>query len=145
MGIMWLVILVLLILIEFATMGLTTVWFAGGALVAAVIAALNGPIWVQVAAFVVVSLLLLIFTRPIAVKYFNVDRTKTNTESLIGKQAIVTERIDNLKATGIAAINGQEWTARSASQDVDIEEGAVVIIKEIQGVKLIVEQIAVEA
>lgn len=145
MGIMWLVILVLLILIEFATMGLTTVWFAGGALVAAVIAALNGPIWAQVAAFVVVSLLLLIFTRPIAVKYFNVDRTKTNTESLIGKQAIVTERIDNLKATGIAAINGQEWTARSASQDVDIEEGAVVIIKEIQGVKLIVEQIAVEA
>ncbi|MBQ9122557.1 MAG: NfeD family protein [Lachnospiraceae bacterium] len=145
MGIMWLVILVLLILIEFATMGLTTVWFAGGALVAAVIAALNGPIWAQVAAFVVVSLLLLIFTRPIAVKYFNVDRTKTNTESLIGKQAIVTERIDNLKATGTATINGQEWTARSASQDVDIEEGAVVIIKEIQGVKLIVEQIAVEA
>lgn len=145
MGIMWLVILVLLILIEFATMGLTTVWFAGGALVAAVIAALNGPIWAQVVAFVVVSLLLLIFTRPIAVKYFNVDRTKTNTESLIGKQAIVTERIDNLKATGTAAINGQEWTARSASQDVDIEEGAVVIIKEIQGVKLIVEQIAVEA
>lgn len=145
MGIMWLVILVLLILIEFATMGLTTVWFAGGALVAAVIAALNGPIWAQVAAFVVVSLLLLIFTRPIAVKYFNVDRTKTNTESLIGKQAIVTERIDNLKATGTAAINGQEWTARSAFQDVDIEEGAVVIIKEIQGVKLIVEQIAVEA
>ena len=145
MGIFWLVILVLLALIEFATMGLTTIWFAGGALVAAVIAAFNGPIWLQVGAFIVVSLVLLIYTRPIAMKYFNVKRTKTNSESLIGKQAIVTERIDNLQGIGTVTVNGQEWTARSLQQDVDIEEGAVVEIREIQGVKLIVEQIAVEA
>lgn len=145
MGIMWLVLLVLLVLIELATMGLTTIWFAGGALVAAVIAVLNGPIYAQVAAFIVVSLLLLIFTRPIAVKYFNVERTKTNTDSLVGKEAIVTERIDNLKAQGTVAVNGVEWTARSADPDLDIEEGAVVEICEIQGVKLIVKQIATEA
>ena len=145
MGIAWLVILVLLVLIELATMGLTTVWFAGGALVAAVIAAFNGPLWAQIGAFIVVSLLLLVFTRPIAVKYFNVERTKTNSESLIGMQAIVTERIDNLKSTGTVVLNGQEWTARSFHQDVDIEEGVVVQIRDIQGVKLIVEQIAAEA
>lgn len=145
MGIAWLVILVLLVLIELATMGLTTVWFAGGALVAAVIAAFNGPLWAQIGAFIVVSLLLLVFTRPIAVKYFNVERTKTNSESLIGMQAIVTERIDNLKSTGTVVLNGQEWTARSPHQDMAIEEGVVVEVRDIQGVKLIVEQIAPEA
>lgn len=145
MGIVWLVILVLLVLIELATMGLTTVWFAGGALVAAVIAAFNGPLWAQVGAFIVVSLLLLIFTRPIAMKYFNVERIKTNSESLIGKQAIVTQRIDNLQGEGTVVINGQEWSARSIQPDVDIEEGAVVVVREIQGVKVIVEQTADEA
>ncbi len=145
MGIVWLVILVVLILIELATMGLTTVWFAGGALVAALIAVFNGPLWAQIGAFVVVSLLLLIFTRPIAMKYFNVDRTKTNTESLIGKQAIVTERIDNLKSQGSVIVNGLQWTARSLQHNQDIQEGAVVEIRDIQGVKLIVEPVAVEA
>lgn len=145
MGIVWLVILVLLVLIELATMGLTTVWFAGGALVAAVIAAFNGPLWAQVGAFIVVSLLLLIFTRPIAMKYFNVERTKTNSESLIGKQAIVTQRIDNLQGEGTVVINGQEWSARNIQPDVDIEECAVVVVREIQGVKVIVEQTADEA
>lgn len=145
MSVFWLVLLVVLVLIELATMGLTTVWFAGGALVAALIAVLNGPVYVQFAAFVVVSLLLLIFTRPIAMKYFNVERTKTNTESLIGMQAIVTQRIDNLKAQGSVAVNGLEWTARSLHQEQEIEEGAVVVIKDIQGVKLIVELAAIEA
>ena len=145
MGIVWLVILVLLVLIELATMGLTTVWFAGGALVAAVIAGLHGPLWAQVGAFIVVSLLLLIFTRPIAMKYFNVERTKTNSEGLIGKQAIVTQRIDNLQGEGTVVLNGQEWSARSAQPDVDIAEGAVVVVREIQGVKVIVEQTAEEA
>lgn len=145
MGIVWLVILVLLVIIELATMGLTTVWFAGGALVAAAIAAFNGPIWAQIAAFIVVSLLLLIFTRPIAIKYFNVERTKTNSESLIGAQAIVTKRIDNLMGEGTVVLNGQEWTARSLVSDVSIEEGAVVVVREIQGVKVIVEQTADEA
>ena len=144
MDIVWLIILVVLILIEFATLGLTTVWFAGGALIAAIIAAFNGPLWLQIVAFIVVSLLLLIYTRPIAMKYFNVKRTKTNSESLIGKQAIVTEKIDNLQGTGTVTVSGQEWTARSQDRS-DIEEGAVVQILEIQGVKLIVKQIAVEA
>jgi membrane protein implicated in regulation of membrane protease activity len=113
--------------------------------VAAVIAGFNGPLWAQVGAFIVVSLLLLIFTRPIAMKYFNVERTKTNSESLIGKQAIVTQRIDNLQGEGTVVINGQEWSARSIQPDMDIEEGAVVVVREIQGVKVIVEQTAEEA
>ena len=145
MGIVWLIILIALVVIELATMGLTTIWFAGGALVATAIAAFDGPLWAQIAAFIVVSLLLLIFTRPIAVKFFNGKRVKTNSESVVGARAIVTQRIDNLKGEGTVVLNGQEWTARSASSDVDIEEGAVVVVREIQGVKVIVEQTADEA
>lgn len=136
----WVVLLVAFVVIEVATMGLTTLWFAGGALVAAILAALNLPSYVQIAAFIVVSLVLIIFTRPIAVRYFNVDRVKTNAESIVGKKAIVTGKIDNLNTMGQVTVNGMEWTARSVSDDVTIEEGAVVYIVAISGVKLIVEE-----
>ena len=72
----WLAVLVVCVGIEIATMGLTTIWFAGGALVSAILAALNAPLWLQIVAFFVVSLILLYLTRPVAVKYFNKDRVK---------------------------------------------------------------------
>ena len=109
-------------------------------MVAAILAALNLPSYVQIAAFIVVSLVLIIFTRPVAVRYFNVDRVKTNAESIVGKKAIVTGEINNLKATGQVTVNGMEWTARSATDDVTIPEGTVVHIVAINGVKLIVEE-----
>lgn len=136
----WVVLLVAFVVIEVLTMGLTTLWFAGGALVAAVLAALNLPPYVQIAAFIVVSLVLIFFTRPIAVRYFNVDRVKTNAESIVGKKAIVTGTIDNLKATGQVTVNGMEWSARAVADDITIPEGAVVYIVAISGVKLIVEE-----
>jgi len=136
----WVVLLLLFVVIEVATMGLTTLWFAGGALVAAVLAALNLPSYVQIAAFIVVSLVLILFTRPIAVRYFNGDRVKTNVESIVGKKAIVTATIDNLKAVGQVTVNGMEWSARSTADTVVIPEGAVVYIVAINGVKLIVEE-----
>lgn len=137
--IFWLVLLILCIGIEVLTLGLTTIWFAGGALVAIFANLLHAPIFVQVILFFVVSLLLLFFTRPIAVKYFNKDRVKTNVESMVGRQAIVTDEIDNLKAAGQVTVNGQEWTARSWDEKVKIPVGAVVTIRAINGVKLIVE------
>ncbi len=136
--IIWLIVLVLSIGVEVATLGLTSVWFAGGALVSIVAAAFNVPFVVQLLLFFVVSLVLLFFTRPIAVKYFNKNRVKTNTESLIGKQAIVTGEIDNLQGIGQVIVNGQEWTARSDEEGVKISEGAIVSIMAISGVKLIV-------
>ena len=138
--IMWLVLLVLFIAIEIVTMGLTTIWFAGGALVATVTAVLGGPIYLQIILFLVVSFLLLFFTRPIAVKYFNKDRVKTNVESMVGRQAIVTSEIDNLQGIGQATVAGQEWTARSTQEEVKIPVGAVVTVKSVSGVKLIVEE-----
>lgn len=140
MTIFWLVLLVVLVIIELATMGLTTIWFAGGALAAALVSIPGTPIWLQVIVFLVVSALLLYFTRPIAVKYFNRDRIRTNTESLIGRQAIVISEINNIEGTGQVNTGGMEWTARSSYNNVVLPAGAVVTILGIDGVKLIVEE-----
>ena len=136
----WVLLLVVFVVVEVLTMGLTTIWFAGGALAAVGVAALHLPSYVQIATFIVVSGLLVFFTRPIAVKYFNQDRIKTNAESIVGKKAIVTGAIDNIKAQGQVTVAGMEWTARSTSDDITIAEGAVVTIVAINGVKLIVEE-----
>lgn len=136
----WLIVLVLLVAVEIFTLGLTTIWFAGGALIAAVVAAFGGPTWLQVVVFFLVSCVLLFFTRPIAVKYFNKDRVKTNVESLIGQQAIVISEINNLQGIGQVVLNGQEWSARSVREDVTLPVGSVVIVRSVSGVKVIVEE-----
>ena len=135
----WLVLFVALLIVEIITMGLTTIWFAGGALVAIVVAALGGPVWLQILLAIIVSAVLLFFTRPVAMKYFNRDREKTNAESLVGRQAIVISEINNLQGIGQVAINGMEWTARTITDGLTIKPGEVVIIRGINGVKLLVE------
>lgn len=136
----WTILLVVLVLVELATMGLTTIWFAAGALVALIAAACNAPLFVQIALFLAVSVLTLVFTRPIAMRYFNTGRTRTNVQSLIGQKGIVTGEIDNLKGSGQVTLNGMEWTARSSAEDCVIPEGSVVIVRRIDGVKLIVDR-----
>ena len=136
----WLIIFVACIVVEIITMGLTTIWFAGGSLVASVAAAIGAPLWLQIVLFIAVSLLLLYFTRPIAVKYFNRDRVKTNAESLVGKQAIVISEIDNLQGIGQVTVGGQEWSARTTEEGITLPVGSVVIIRAISGVKLMVEE-----
>lgn len=136
----WLAAIVILLVMEIISLGLTTIWFAGGALVAFVLAVFNVPVLIQVFVFLVVSLLLLIFTRPIAVKYFNKDRARTNVESMIGQQAIVLSEIDNIQGTGRVTVSGQEWSAKTMVDDIKLPVGAVVIIKDVKGVKLIVEE-----
>ena len=134
--IFWLVLLIVAIVVEVFTMGLTTIWFAGGALVATL---LHAPIWLQIILFVAVSLLLMFFTRPVAVKYFNKDRVKTNVESMVGRQAVVTGEIDNIQGIGQVTIGGQEWSARSADDTMRIPLGSVVDVVSVSGVKLIVK------
>ena len=138
--VIWLIILVVLVVIEIFTLGLTTIWFAGGALVAIAVAALGGPVWLQVLTAVIVSAVLLFFTRPVAVKYFNRDRERTNAESLVGRQAIVTGEINNLQGIGQVAVNGMEWTAWTITDGQVIKTGEVVAIRGINGVKLLVER-----
>jgi len=140
MTVVWLVILVALVVIELLTMGLTTVWFAGGALAAVLLSLLHVPVVLQIILFLVVSGLLLYFTRPLAVKYFNKDRVRTNAESLVGRQAIVISEIDNLQGIGQVNVGGMEWTARTKTDGVVLPVGAVVVVLAINGVKLIVEE-----
>ena len=134
----WLIVIAVLLVVEFATAALTTIWFAGGALLALICAFLGGPVWLQVFLFAVGSVVLLFLTRPLAVKYLNKGAVHTNADSLIGKEAVVTERIDNLRSTGAVQVNGQVWTARSVNPEHTIEKDEVVMVRAIEGVKLIV-------
>ena len=137
-AIVWLAVAIVLLVVEIITLGLTTIWFAGGALVACVAAALQADFLVQMMLFLVVSVVMLFFTRPVAMRYMNKNRTKTNSESLVGKEAVVLQEINNLKASGQVQLNGIEWTARAENMEDVIEKGAIVCIKKIEGVKLIV-------
>lgn len=134
----WLILFVVLLIIEICTMGLTTIWFAGGALVAFVMGIIGFGTTVQIIVFLIVSVLLLVMTRPIALKYFNKERQKTNAESLIGQQALVLEDVDTIHARGLVEVNGQEWSAKTDDPEGFIKKNVVVVIDGIQGVKLIV-------
>ena len=140
MSVVWLILMVLCIVFEIATVGLVSIWFAGGALIACFLAMFNVHIVIQVIVFVVVSILLLIVTKPMAKKWINKDRIKTNYEGIIGKVVRVTERVDNINETGTALINGQEWTARSKSDNITLEQGEVAQVVNISGVKLILKK-----
>ncbi|MDO5410737.1 MAG: NfeD family protein [Lachnospiraceae bacterium] len=139
-AIYWLLICVVLIGVELATMGLTTIWFAAGAFAAFITANIGGNLFVQLLVLIIVSLILLYFTRPVAIKYLNNRTVKTNTESLIGKIAVVTENIDNLGNQGQVSVSGQIWTARSEDDKAGFVQGEQVEITGIKGVKLIVKK-----
>lgn len=140
MTVIWLAVLVALVVIELLTMGLTTIWFAGGALIATIASLFGAPLALQIILFLLVSALLLYFTRPVAVKYFNKDRVRTNAESLVGRQAIVISEIDNLQGIGQVNVGGMEWTARTRVDGVKLPVGTVTTVLAINGVKLIVEE-----
>ncbi len=140
MPFVWVGIMVFLLIVEALTAGLTTIWFAGGALAAAVAAWLGAGLVFQVLLFLGVSLVLLFFTRPVAMKLMNRHVQKTNVNSLPGMRALVTSDIDNLSQKGQVRINDVEWTARSRRDDKPIPAGTVVTILEVRGVKLIVEE-----
>ena len=139
----WIVILIVCLVIEIISLGLTTIWFSGGALIAAVAAMFDVPIPVQVILFLVVSILLFYFTRPIALKYFNNKRVKTNVDSLIGAHAKVLSSINNVEGSGKVMVNGQEWSARSDDEKNVIAEGQMVEILSVTGVKLVVRPVHV--
>ena len=125
---------------RYTKQGLTTIWFAGGALAAMAAGLIGFGTGIQILVFLVVSVLLLVLTRPIAVKYFNQERQKTNAESLIGQQALVLEDIDTLQAAGLVEVRGQEWSAKTDEPNGKIAKNKVVVIEGIQGVKLIVRE-----
>ncbi len=136
---LWLLILAILIFIEIITLGLTTIWFAGGALVAFIISLFYDNLLVELILFLVVSVILLYFTRPLVLKYFNPKKGKVNQEGIVGRTAMVTAAIDNRIAAGQVEIDGVVWSAKSLDNIV-IEQGSEVKIHGISGVRLIVSR-----
>lgn len=139
-AIIWLGLVILLLAIEIATMGLTTIWFAGGAMAAFLSIFFGADAAMQRTIFIVLSLVLLVCTRPFAVKYMKGNKAKTNADSLIGRIAVVTKEIDNLAQSGEVMIADISWTARSRDDTCRIPSGSKVRIHAIEGVKLIVEE-----
>ena len=139
----WLMAFIILLVMEFLTMGLTTIWFAIGALTAFFASLFGASFWIQIILFLVVSLVVLVVYRPLAVKYVNSRRTKTNVDDLVGKEAKVTEKIDNLNQTGRVVLNGMDWSARTTiGGTIDVD--TIVKVIEVKGVKLIVEPVISE-
>lgn len=137
----WLAVLIVLIIAEAATVGLVSIWFAGGALAAMFLAMAEvSPVW-QLVVFLVVSFGLLLVTRPIAMRHFNNKKEKTNYQSIIGTVIRITETVDNFHQTGAAFADGKEWTVRSADGEIVIEKDSPAVVVAVEGVKLLVRPI----
>lgn len=137
MSIVWVAVMVIFLIVEAATAGLTCIWFAIGALAALIAALFGAPLWLQIIWFFVISFVTLYFTRPLVKKYVNSKSQPTNADMVIGKEALVTEAIDNVEGVGAVAVGGRVWTARSADGQ-PVETGSIVTVLRIEGVKLIV-------
>ena len=136
----WVAALVVFLIVEAVTAGLVSIWFVFGSLVALICAALGAAVWLQIFWFVIVSVATLVLTRPLVKRYVDSRSVATNADRSIGRAAVVTERIDNLAATGAVKLDGVVWTARSTDDAVTIETGERVTVRAIEGVKLIVER-----
>lgn len=140
MSVVWLVAMVVLMIVEAMVPGLISIWFAIGALAALISALFHAPLWLQLVWFFAISILTLVLTRPFVKKYVNSRVTPTNADVVIGKDAFVTERIDNLLAQGAVMLEGKVWTARMDQEQEIAEAGETVRVLRIEGVKLIVEK-----
>lgn len=138
-SIVWLVAAIIFLIIEALSVQLISIWLAGGAIVAMVLALLNVNFWIQVLIFAVVSLILIILTRPLVKRILSKNVEATNADRSIGKEAAVTSEINNVLGKGQVNLAGQIWSARSSDDSV-INEGETVIVEKIDGVKLIVSR-----
>lgn len=137
MYIVWAIAIVVFGVFEGVTAQLVSIWFVIGAVASLVSVAFGASIPVQIVIFTVVSIIALIITRPLVKKHINVKAEKTNADRCIGQEAVVIEEIDNLSSKGQVKTLGQVWTARSSDASV-ITKDTVVIVRKIDGVKLIV-------
>ena len=136
-SVVWLALLVFFAIAEAVTIGLVSVWFAAGALVALLSTFFTANIWFQIFLFLAVSAVAMAVLRPLARKYVLPTVVPTNADRVIGRQAVVTEAIDNLNGKGVVVVFGVAWTARSEDGG-PIPEGTTVVVKRIEGVKLFV-------
>lgn len=140
----WLVMIIVFLFVEASTVSLVSIWFAAGSLAALIISLLHGPLWLQAAAGLAVSVALLAALRPLVRKYFTPRLTKTNVDSVVGTNGLVTVAIDNVAAVGQVKLGAMYWTARSTSGSA-IAEGTLIRVDRVEGVKVFVSPAEVTA
>ena len=133
----WLGLSIFFLVVEWMTVELISIWFTGASIVAMILALLNVPLGWQIAAFCVVSVLLIVFTRPVVSRYLKRNESRTNVDSLIGEVATVTKEILP-DERGEVKVKGQYWLAVARDNNL-IESGKKVCILAIEGAKLIVK------
>lgn len=132
----WLLLFIIFVIVEFVTYGLVTIWFAFGSLVAFLISFITDSTLIQFIGFLGVSIITLLFTRPVVKKYLTPKIVKTNYDKVIGMTGIVTKDIMK-DEYGEVKVDGKYWTAKA---DENILNGSEVEILAIEGVKLIVKE-----
>lgn len=137
--IMWIVTMIVLTIVELCTLNMITIWFVLGALAAFVASVMGVGVVTQLWVFAIASLAMLAITYPVVSKKLIGKKTSTNADRLIGMKGIVTDEITSVKFAGKVSINGQEWSAVEKN-GTNIEEGQIVKVTEISGVKLVVEK-----
>ena len=142
--IVWLLAVIVFLVVEISTVTLTSIWFAAGALASLIVAMFGGSFIVQIIAFIIVAFGLLYATKPWATKFIDTKKENTNADRAIGEKIRVLERVSNLDQTGRAIVHGQEWTVRTEDDKTIIEQGELVRVLRIAGVKLIVERVEEE-
>ena len=135
----WVAVTIICVVIESLTLSLTTIWFGISAFAMVFLAFTPMPFVAQLFIFVVLAMLLLIFTRPLVKQKLNQKKIATNYERIIGQIALVTKKITAIDK-GAIKINGMEWTA-AVKEDITLEEGSKCIIEEIAGVTAYVKSL----
>lgn len=142
--IIWLAAMVVFLIVESQSVTMVSLWFAAGALAALIAELCGAELWLQIVLFFAVSIALLASLRPLARKYFTPKITKTNVDSVIGSEGLVTADINNITAQGQVKLGAMEWTARSTSGE-NIPAGTPVRVDKIEGVKVFVSPAQVDA
>jgi membrane protein implicated in regulation of membrane protease activity len=140
MGVIWLAAIIVFAILEAVTYQIVSIWFVFGAVGGMIAYILGADFYWQMGIFIAVSAILLAILRPLSMKLVKKQDFKTNADSLIGKNILITQEVSNIKGTGQGKINGMVWTVRGGSDEV-IHTGEIAKVKRIEGVKLIAEKI----
>lgn len=138
-SVVWVAVFIAALVIEAQTAELVSIWFVPSAIISLILSLFKVDWRIQLVVFVLLSALLLILSRTVFKKRLlaKSDDSKTDLDLLIGQTAIVSEKIDNVKETGCVKIKGQIWSARMSDDSITADEGEVLIVDSISGVKLI--------
>lgn len=139
MIVIWSLVLIATIVIEFETADMVTIWFSVGAIGALIAAALDQNIVVQIGIFIAVSLVLIVLTRPMTKRFMDKTVIRTNADRFVGMIGTITVEVP-IGGRGEVLVDNSKWIAFSSSEEI-IPVGTKVMIQDIVGIKLLVSKV----